>query len=123
MREFFEQKVGGPRHNIGQFIRAVLAIDNPEDARKFYDSCLAWQIWMRTQPEYEGSKHTPEEVVRANIGWCFGEGMAQERINMWYQVTGATHPAFGVAKMTPEAAFEYGKAQGGAMKNNEEEVA
>lgn len=91
-KEFFIKKVGSDKHTIGDFIRAVLDIDNKEDAERFI---RGYMEWLKEQPDLD--ERGPEFVMRSNIGWCFGEGMKPERIAMWNKVCGATHPVFGTA--------------------------
>jgi hypothetical protein len=75
-------------HTIGDFIRAVLAVENAGDARLFYDGYLEWG-----RLHYTSTDQPPEQIVSANIGWCFGEGMSPEKIAMWPRE--AKHPVFG----------------------------
>jgi hypothetical protein len=104
--EFYLEKCGGD--TIGDFIRAVLRIDNPEDARRFYQGCVAYTQAQIDSGKWE-ARHTPIEAANANIGWCFGEGMAPERITMWREVSGACHPVFGISlPSSPQAAFDAG---------------
>lgn len=101
------------RHTIGDFISAVLAVDNEQDAAAFYDGYVAFLEVApdRTEPA--------DSVARANIGWCFGEGMTSDRVQIWRQVCNASHPVFGVANPTPTEAFEagirYAKRQDGRL--------
>jgi hypothetical protein len=89
-------------HTIGDFIRAVLTVEDEADARRFFDGYVAW---LESQPE----RTLPAlDVARANVGWCFGEGMTPERVAMWHRLTGSAHPVFGTSKPTPEQAFAAG---------------
>lgn len=94
---------------IGDFIRAVLAVDNAEDAKALY-----WRTVGRIEQQIEDGTWetacTAEEGARSSIGWCFGEGMSSERIAMWGQATGSAHPVFGTMTPwpTPEEAFQSG---------------
>ena len=97
-------KDGG--HTIGALIGAVLQITTEADAQEFYHGYLAHQR------QFKIANHTPEQVVRMNIGWCFGEGMPPDQIAMWSRVCGASHPVFGTTLPTPEAAFAAGVAAG-----------
>jgi hypothetical protein len=83
-------------HTIGDFIGAVMVIDTPENARQFYEGYLTY---LENQPD---RTMPPEAVARANIGWCFGEGLAQEKIEMWIHVCHAAHPMFGTTKPSTE---------------------
>ena len=85
-REFFVKKVGGESHNVGQFVRAVMAINNEEDATRFYNGLIEW-----------GKDNYPagcpvEDTAKSNIGFCFGENMKPEPIELWTKVCGAYHP-------------------------------
>lgn len=66
------------RHTISEFVGAVMAVDTPEDAKEFFGTAVAWREGKPPNPGY-----TPVSAVQADIGWCFGEGMAPERIKMW----------------------------------------
>lgn len=95
-------------HSIGAFVSAVMEIDNPEDAAEFYAGSLSYYA--------AGGADDPASVAKANIGWCFGEGMASERIAMWQEVCGAQHPIFAYPATgehpTPVEAFEAGMRYG-----------
>lgn len=91
--EFYEQRCGG--NTIGNFVRAVLSIDNTEDAARFYRGCVAHVQDQIDQGEWQSSA-SAVQAANSNIGWCFGEGMAGERIGMWRSVCDAAHPIFGV---------------------------
>lgn len=94
------------RHTIGDLISAVMAIDNEADAQEFYQSYVEWldQQPDRTQPA--------RFVADANIGWCFGEGMSEERKAMWCKCTTATHPFFGRVNPSPQEALDAGMKAG-----------
>jgi hypothetical protein len=102
MNPIFEKEV----HTIGDFIRAVLSIGNKEEAAEFYQDLLQY---ISRQKELSD---TPENIAKANIGWCFGEGMSEDRRAIWREVCGAAHPIFGSMKnmeVSPEEAFEAGR--------------
>lgn len=104
-----ERSEGG--HTIGDFYAAVLGIDNADEARRFFDGYVAW---MEALPEDQRDpKRTATDVARINIGWVFGEGMPEERQQMWADAVNATHPVFGAGMPTPEGAFLAGKIAGG----------
>ena len=64
-------------HTIGDFIGAVFAITNPDDALKFYVGLLDYC-------DHLPSKSVSSiEMAQRNIGWCSGEGMDSNRIKMW----------------------------------------
>lgn len=102
---------GFDRFTIGDLIRAILVIDNPTDAKAFYVS------YVEELNKRDDLKDPAEAIARANIGWCFGEGMARERIAMWVETTSSAHPVFGtmVEPLTPEDAFEAGRRMGEAQ--------
>jgi hypothetical protein len=96
------QERSAPDHNIGDFIRAVLGIETEAEARAFFDGYVRW---LESAPD----RTLPAlDVARANVGWCFGEGMARERVAMWHRATGSAHPVFGTSKPPPEQAFAAG---------------
>lgn len=105
---------GFHQHTIGDFTRAVMAIASDQDARLFYDGYLRYLDLLPA--EKRSQRYTPEEVAKGNIGWCFGEGMAPERIAMWVKACGAAHPVFGTfdPPPTPEEAFAAGLRAGQA---------
>jgi hypothetical protein len=91
------------RHTIGDLIRAVMAVDNEADAKEFYRGYVEW---LEAQPMDNG--YTAQQVADSNIGWCFGEGMREERKRMWVMSTTASHPIFGRTSPTPEEAVRAG---------------
>jgi len=107
------KRPGSPRtpenHTVGDFINAVFAVENEDDARRFHASYLKY---LEAHP-CEG--HTPEQVASANIGWCFGEGMSGAKIAMWGAACGAVHPVFGACVPSAEDAFKTG-IQAAALK-------
>lgn len=107
-KEFFMKQCNdnGDGHTIGQFINAVFQISNEHDAARFYRGHVEWLNGR------EDLNQSPETVAKANIGWCYGEGMAAERQEMWSRTTGAAHPVFGRSIPTPEEAFEIGRGLG-----------
>lgn len=76
---------------IGDFISECLSIDNERDAKAFFKNQKAYVQHQIDERTWE-SKNNAEEATRMNIGFCFGEGMAPERIAMWKKATGAAHP-------------------------------
>ena len=89
-------------HTIGEFVEAVFSVENEEDAREFYFGYLEY---LRKLSELVGGA---ERIARGNIGWCFGEGMAPEKITMWSEPSGASHPVFGTGIPSPKEALEAG---------------
>lgn len=85
----FQPRPAG-QHTIGDLIRAVLAIDDAGRMRDFHAGYVAWLAGQAGCAD-------PAAVARANIGWCFGEGMAPARIALWSAVCAAEHPVFGAA--------------------------
>src|SRR5262245_30390519 len=73
-------------YTIGDFIRAVLAIDNERDAKTFVEHYLE----LMKEPRIEDRL----KIMRDNIGYCFGEWMSEDKIKMWMKLTGARHPYF-----------------------------
>lgn len=87
---------------IGELISAVFSVKNKEDAKAFYKGYLEW---LRGLPKLDGE---PEHIARRNIGWCFGEGMAPDKIKMWSEACEAVHPIFGISMPTPQEALKVG---------------
>jgi hypothetical protein len=106
--DIFEKK----SHAIGEFVGAVLAIDNEADAAAFAERYLEW---LRERPN---GKYSPEQLLKDNIGWCFGEGMSSDRIAMWNKICGASHPVFVTQRPTVEQAIEAGFKMAEAMKED-----
>lgn len=99
MNALFEK----PSHTVGQFISAVLAITNEAAAAEFACDYVKW-LSLR------GDLKSPaDEIMRSNIGYCFGEGMAEDKILMWRKVCGASHPWFGKVMPTPEECLVLGR--------------
>lgn len=107
--EFFNGRVNDEngKHTIGDFMRAVLAIENDDDARRFYRGCVHFHATHGVDAPY-----TPWSVTKANIGWCYGEGMSEERRTMWIRVCDASHPVFGQSMPSMGEAFEMGRTLG-----------
>lgn len=99
---------------MGDVIAAIFKIDNPEDAGQFYRGYV--QDIRLNVPPGPGLILDAEKIAQSNIGWTFGEGMSQERIDMWVAATGASHPFFGTKLPTSEEAFKMGVAAGEKMK-------
>lgn len=59
---------------VDDFIKAVLAIDNERDMRLFVEAYLGFL-------QKKGVQNI-EQVMRDDIGWCFGRGMTEERARM-----------------------------------------
>lgn len=97
-----DRNVFWPKFTIGDLMEAIMSIHDPVEAQEFQGSYLEWQ---RSQPTSD--RHTPEQIVLANIGWCFGEGMDIKDIQMWATL-GNSHPIFGVAAPSPQKAFSLG---------------
>lgn len=97
-----------PTYTFGQLFGAVLAIHEPVAAKQFYQDYIEWAM-RYAEPKYQ-TPDGAQELVRSNIGWIFGEGMPQEDIDMWAEVTGSMHPVFGPMNqsLTPEEAFDAG---------------
>lgn len=89
---------------IGDLISAIMAIDNEPDAYKFIKKYREWLQEQKTPDT--------ESVIKANVGWCFGEGMKPETITMWVKVCGASHPIFGRTLPTTTQALQMGKKWG-----------
>lgn len=94
---------GKVHFTIGELYSAVLDIDNDEDARRFFGGYVEW---LAGRPDCDD----PEAVAKSNIGWIFGEGMAQDRIAVWVRAVDAAHPVFGkmTIKPTVEEALQAG---------------
>ena len=85
---------GNDLSTIGDLVYAILAIDNEQDMSVFFADHVA-EIKRQIQAGTWESDLDAIGGARANIGWCYGEGMKLERIAMWKRVTGASHPIFG----------------------------
>lgn len=98
-------------HTVGALISAVMEIDDEAEAQEFWRGYVDYiTIAYPERPS--------EPVCRSNIGWCFGEGMSNERKEMWIKVSGASHPVFGQMKPTTEEAFQAGIEAGKALSDN-----
>jgi hypothetical protein len=85
-----------PKMTIENLISAVFSVDTQEEASTFYEGYL---VWLLKQADVSDIEHT-RSVAKANIGWCFGEGMSQEKRELWRSV-GASHPVFGSMQTDP----------------------
>lgn len=63
-------------YTIGDLYNAVFAIHDPVEANTFYDDYIDWA--KAHADERYRSQEGAETLVRANIGWIFGEGVAQQ---------------------------------------------
>jgi hypothetical protein len=99
-----------PEFTVGDLMDAIWSVDNDEDARAFFEGHVA-DIQRQIDGGTWDSRYDAVSGARANIGWMFGEGMSQERINMWTRVTQSAHPVFGsmATRISPEEAFQQGK--------------
>jgi len=93
---------------------AVNAIEDPADARSFFDGYVEWLTEMHSD--------TPIDVARQNIGWLYGEAMASSKVAMWRNETGSYHPVFRDAltdtqQPTPQEALAAGIAWGKKLTN------
>ncbi len=105
------------RVTVADIISATLSINDWTEASQFFAS-YAWWI----AENYPGSNAA--ETARANIGWCFGEGMSPVQRRMWYIVADVRHPFFGTMDPppSPEEAFQAGLDYGERMKNGDTSV-
>jgi hypothetical protein len=92
-----------PEFTMGDMMDAIWSVEDEEDMRPFFNSYVEY---LKSRPDCDD----PEGVARANIGWMFGEGMAQDRINMWTRATQSAHPVFGsmATRPSPEEALQQG---------------
>lgn len=104
---FYEMLVHGmspARTHTAAFFDAVLSIQNSEQAVKFFRGCV--QFFLRKNPHLGVARI--EQIVRSDIGYCFGEGMPPAMRKMWHSTTGAVHPYFGTSDPDPLTAFVLG---------------
>lgn len=100
------------RAKQSQIIDAILRIETADEMRAFY---RAWcEALDQARPDLSPANR--EAIVRANIGWCFGEGMVPERAKLWHETVGAAHPYGITPETTPEQAFQLGLRAGEALK-------
>lgn len=118
--EYFKECIADTTTVTG-LISAVLKIDNPEDAIRFYEGYVEFLSFkIGSHPAtVEDARTRAERIARSNIGWCFGEGMTEERMAMWATATGATHPVFGQGKLTLEEIFKRGVEMGEKWKKGD----
>jgi hypothetical protein len=98
-----------------------MAIENGTDAKTFFDGYVKVLSEVPEEKRNWDADRTAADVARSNIGWFFGEGMSPEKIKMWSEVTGASHPAFGISTPTPQEALEIGLKMGEKMRKAREE--
>lgn len=86
-------------HTIGDFISAVFSVETLDEAKEFYAGYLVYLKPLdRTESE--------ENVAQSNIGWCFGEGMSDEKIALWKSaIAGIEHPIFGATMPSAEEVY------------------
>lgn len=100
---------------ISDFIEQVLAVESIEKARRFLDETVS-DLRARGSTD-------PEADARANIGWCFGEGMRDERRAMWREHFGIVHPWLGpmVERPSPEEILRIGMEMGERQQREHDE--
>lgn len=106
MKKWLEDK-----HTIGELVNTVLKIDNATDAKSFYDWSVDW-VQRQIDAGTWKSDYNAVNATRANIGWCYGEGMSKDRIAMWVEACNASHPVFGQVLPSPQEAIDSGKRLG-----------
>jgi len=89
------------QHTKADFIGALMAIDDSTEALHFY---LGYVDWLTET--YPG--HDAVATARANISWCFGEGLRSDAQTMWRVVCDAKHPVFGDTLDSTTDAFQAG---------------
>lgn len=97
----------------GSIIKIICDIKDPLDMGLFFDRYVALL-------KHQGNTANAEGMAKANIGWCFGYGMDEQRMKLWNSITGATHPVFGVTKPTPEEAMQAGMKLGEQLRAKKE---
>jgi len=108
--DFFNSRV--KEDKMGGIVDAVLSIDNPRDARLFFDGYV--ELIRNANKRFK--KPSPQQIAKGNIGWCFAEGMSEKHMRMWIKACGAEHPAFGRKIPTdPNKAFQMGVRMGRRM--------
>ena len=85
-REFYDITVG-KSSSIRAIYDAMNRIDNPDDAKRFFNGYVDY-----IHQEGKVSQEEAVTIAKANLGWMFGEGMPPKRITMWHEATGAMHP-------------------------------
>jgi len=115
MKQYRHVKIAEDDYTIGAFTSAVLKIDTIAAAKEFWEGYLQHQktVW---------SELNALRICQSNIGWCFGEGMSEECIQIWIQVCNASHPVFGTLIPTLEEAFKAGMHLGSERASETEEV-
>ncbi len=106
-----------PHMNMGHLAGAILSIHNLRDATLFRTGYIAW---MKATQEV---RESAEEIVDSNIGWFFGEGIAEEDRKMWASL-GSRHPIFGAMETPPtfEEALKAGMEAGEKAKKKIDKV-
>ena len=101
-------------YTIGQLISAIMRMKTALEIKEFGVGYRAHLEALHTSE----SAAPVDEILKQNIGWCFGEGMAPEIVRMWQEGVGAFHP-FGLDVKTPDEALEAGMKYGAEMRERE----
>ena len=82
--------MGRAEGSVGALLYAVRGIHTREEAVALYEGYLEHLRGLRGGAH---DRHTAEEIALSNIGWCYGEDMKPEDVEMWKSACGAEHPA------------------------------
>ena len=88
---------------IGDLMNAIWSVESEGEMRPFFDGYV---VYLQGRDDCDN----PEGVARSNIGWMFGEGMAQDRIELWVRTTQSSHPILGtmVRSFSPDELMQQG---------------
>lgn len=103
------------KSTMGDVLNAITAIDNTLDAELFYHGYVETIRLVNKSTEQEASR-----IAKENIGYCFGNGMEEERKRMWVKACGAYHPVFGFATPSSQEALEVGMKEGRKRRQKEQ---
>ena len=104
----------GDGHTVGQLISAIMRMKTALEIKEFGDG---YRAYLEALP-IEKRAAPVDELLKQNIGWCFGEGMAPEIVRMWQEGLGAFHP-FDLAGKTQDEVLEAGMKYGAEMRERE----
>lgn len=96
---------------VGEFVNAVCSIHDEELAKAFVER---YTEYLNAHPPENGAR--TEDLIKFNVGWCFGEGMAPEDKAMWNKICGALHPVFGLESPSFSEALVKGYEEGMKMR-------
>ena len=113
-RTFFNEEIakhcGGDKKKAESvphqaLVQAILGIQSRDEAERFLSGHLHW-----LQGRYPRTVEAAMSAAKANVSWCFEEGMKPAQMEMWKSLW--VDPVLPASTKTPEEAFRAAQAVG-----------